>query len=355
MADDACLKADEARVLVSAIVDSSRDAILVLDRERRVHSANKAFLDLLGLGKAEIEGRLLREIDDGTWDLPELRRLLENDRPRKRAPQGVEVSHDFERLGPRRLFLNARRIDPLELILLIVDDITARAEARVQRRLLLAELKHRVKNTLALVQSVAVHTGRRAPSFEQFMIVFGERLRALGRVHDLVIRTNSAGADLGALVEEMLANHRVGGSEQVEIVGGPAWLDARQGQSVGLALHELASNAVRHGSLSVPAGRLRVGWRVEDRKGSRWLRLSWRESGGPPVRVPRTAGFGQTVIERAVAYELGGTTELRFEPDGLVYELAFPLASDVPGHALTPGLPGSKLAAADPKRRPGGA
>jgi two-component sensor histidine kinase len=168
------------------------------------------------------------------------------------------------------------------------------------------------------------------------MIVFGERLRALSRVHDLVVRTNWAGADVGDLVEQMLANHRVGTSQQVEIDGEAAHLDARQGQSVGLVLHELASNAVRHGALSVPAGRLRIGWRAEQRGGSRWLLLTWRESGGPPVGAPANTGFGRTVIERAAAYELGGTTDLRFEPDGVFYELAFPL-DQIRGESFRPG------------------
>jgi two-component system, chemotaxis family, CheB/CheR fusion protein len=318
------LPADETRILAGAIIDSTRDPILILDRELRIRSANEAFLELSGLGRAEIEGRPLYEVDGGAWDLPELRRLLEPARPNK-AAQGIELDHDFERLGRRRLLVSARRVVPLGLTLLIVDDVTARAEARAQRKLLLAELKHRVKNTLALVQSVAVHTGRRAPSFDQFMIVFGERLRALSRVHDLVVRTNWAGADLRDLVEQMLANHRVASSDQVEIEGEAAHLDARQGQSVGLVLHELASNAVRHGALSVPAGRLRIGWRAEHRGGTRWLCLTWRESRGPPVAAPASTGFGRTVIERAAAYELGGTTDLRFESDGLFYELAFPL------------------------------
>jgi two-component system CheB/CheR fusion protein len=319
------LQADEARVLVNAVIESARDPLLVLERDLRIRSANGAFLAFSGLRRAETEGRLLHEIDDGAWDLPELRRLLGKALPNRKAAQGVEVSHDFERLGRRTLLLNARRIAPLELTLLIVVDVTAPTEARAQRKLLLAELKHRVKNTLALVQSVAVHTGRRSPSIEQFMIVFGERLRALGRVHDLVIRTNSAGVDLRDLVEEMLANHRGQGSERVEIEGEPVHLDAKQGQSVGLVLHELASNAVRHGSLSAPPGRLRIAWRAEHRDGMRWLRLSWRENDGPPVEAPATAGFGRTVIEGACAYELGGSTDLRFEPDGLFYELAFPL------------------------------
>jgi two-component system, chemotaxis family, CheB/CheR fusion protein len=329
------LPADEARILASAIIDSTRDPILVLDRELRIRSANEAFLELSGLGRAEIEGRPLYEVDGGAWDLPELRRLLEPARPDRKAAQGIELEHEFERLGRRRLLVSSRRVVPLGLTLLIVDDVTARAEARAQRKLLLAELKHRVKNTLALVQSVAVHTGRRAPSFDQFMIVFGERLRALSRVHDLVVRTNWAGADLRDLVEQMLANHRVASSDQVEIEGEAAHLDARQGQSVGLVLHELASNAVRHGALSVPAGRLRIGWRAERRGGTRWLCLTWRESGRPLVGAPASTGFGRTVIERAAAYELGGTTDLRFEPDGLFYKLAFPL-DQTRGESLPP-------------------
>jgi two-component system, chemotaxis family, CheB/CheR fusion protein len=322
---DAGLQADEARDLVNAVVDSSRDPILVVDDELRVRTANGAFLDLFGLGRVDAEGRRLCELGSGAWNLPEVHRLLRRAPRGKGAAQGLEVSHDFERLGRRTLILSARRIDPLELTLLVLEDITARAEARAQRGLLLAELKHRVKNTLALVQSVAVHTGRRSSSFEQFMTVFGERLRALGRLHDLVIRSDSAGADLGDLVAEMLASHRVDGANRVEIDGGPEHLDARRGQSVGLVLHELASNATRHGALSVPAGKVRIAWQAEDRGGSRWLGLSWRESGGPVVHAPATAGFGQTVIERAAAHELDGTAKLRFDPGGLVYDLAFPL------------------------------
>jgi two-component sensor histidine kinase len=190
------------------------------------------------------------------------------------------------------------------------------------RRLLLAELNHRVRNTLAAVQSIAAQTARAAPDWGMFWEAFAGRLRAMARAHEtLATRGWPEGADLRALLATELAPYlnaagQVGPRAQLD--GPPVRLAPSAAVVLALAIHELATNAARHGSLSVPAGSILVSWTCSDEGGSPRLRLDWKEvSGPPPAEAPPRRGFGVRLLSKALPAQLAGRVALDFARDGL--------------------------------------
>lgn len=197
--------------------------------------------------------------------------------------------------------------------------IDARKEAEEQRRLLTAELSHRVKNTLAIVQALMTQTLLRSRSLPEFRAVYEGRLHALARAHDLLLRNEWRCIDLGTLVEAELAVF-ARSAGRVEAKGPSLLLSPRQGLALGLILHELVSNAARHGALSDDAGRVEIAWAEKARQ----VRLRWRERGGPPVAPAPADGFGLELIRRSTGYDLGGRAECIFSPEGVQWIVIFP-------------------------------
>jgi two-component sensor histidine kinase len=206
----------------------------------------------------------------------------------------------------------------------IARDITGQKRAERERELRLGELRHRVKNLLAMVRALARRTGAEGRSGEQYRDAFLGRLEAFAVAHELAFAAEG-GADLAALVGRVLEPY-AGERAAVEVAAGPAvTLAGSKVRALALVLHELATNAVKHGALSTPEGRVGVGWAVEGTDCARRLRLRWRERGGPRVGPPASRGFGTLLIERAAAGELGGPAELVFAPGGLRAEITVPL------------------------------
>jgi two-component sensor histidine kinase len=191
-----------------------------------------------------------------------------------------------------------------------------RDEREAHVRLIMRELSHRSKNLLAIVLAIARQTARTTTNFEEFDHRFNARIQALADAHDLLVEQQWAGAALDDLVRAQLSAF---GTERVTTKGGRVVLRAEAVQNVALALHELATNAVKYGALSVPQGRVTIEWEPHgDDPESRGVRLTWRESGGPPVTEPERKGFGRFVLERVTVNALGaGGTE--FKPTGLVW------------------------------------
>lgn len=203
-------------------------------------------------------------------------------------------------------------------------DITERKRATESLRRALRELDHRVKNTLALVQSVAEHTAISSSSLESFVADFRGRIGAMGRMHDALREKQWSNIDLRDLIALVVAPYRCAG-DGVRTEGGPCPIDAGLVQSLGMALHELAANAAKYGALSCDAGRVDVRWRVDhDNERSEILRITWQESGGPPVAVPEKRGMGLQIIEEGLRYEIGGGAEVHFEPGGARAEITIP-------------------------------
>jgi two-component sensor histidine kinase len=191
-----------------------------------------------------------------------------------------------------------------------------RDEREAHVRLIMRELSHRSKNLLAIVLAIARQTSRHTTSFSDFESRFNSRIQALADAHDLLVEQQWSGAPIDDLVKAQLAAF---GVEKVTCRGERILLKAEAVQNVALALHELATNASKYGALSVPAGKVNIDWvREPAESGERNLRLTWRESGGPPVTAPSQKGFGCFVLERVTVNALG-EGKLEFNPDGLVW------------------------------------
>ena len=207
-----------------------------------------------------------------------------------------------------------------------VRDISERKRAEEERELLARELSHRVKNILAVVQSLAMQTNGRIASVEAFRDTFVGRLRAMAHAHSMLLDAQWRGADLKILVETAIAAYRVDHPDVVEVEGGSVPITPKQGLGLSLVLHELGTNAAKYGALSRHEGRLRVSWQVEESNPSRRVRLQWQERHGPQVEPPTKKGFGMQLIERACSYELEGEVELDYAPEGLTCKVVFPVA-----------------------------
>lgn len=204
-------------------------------------------------------------------------------------------------------------------------DITDVKLAQEQQRLLINELNHRVKNTLATVQSVAMQTLRHAATTEQARDDFEVRLIALSRAHDVLTRENWEGASLRKIVRQAIEPYRRSEEDRFKVEGGPVWLPPRMALALAMALQELATNAVKYGALSTDAGRVAIEWTLDFADSAPQLRLRWSESGGPPVAAPARQGFGSRLIERSLARDLNGEVSLDFAPAGLVCTVDAPV------------------------------
>jgi len=213
----------------------------------------------------------------------------------------------------------------------VVQDITERKEAEERQKLLVDELNHRVKNTLATVQSLATQTARGTDSPDAFRNAFEGRLIALSLAHDQLTRRHWRSADLRDIVAGATKPHLAGAQEQIAISGEPLTVTPRVALTLALALHELTTNAAKYGALSVPSGHIDVGWRVERGPGKTpLLQIDWRERLGPPVERPKRQGFGSRFIEGSVSSELQGKATLDYDPAGLSCTMEIPLKLAAP-------------------------
>ncbi len=193
-----------------------------------------------------------------------------------------------------------------------------RAELHLRLRLLVNELNHRVKNSLATIQAIAAQSFTSAQPLHQAQEAFTNRIVALAEAHDLLTRENWEGAELHDIANRLVMLH--GGPSRFDLSGPSVRLSPRTALSLSMALHELATNAVKYGALSTPAGRILLRWARTPgaQSDTERLNLVWTERGGPPVTPPAKRGFGSRLIERGLAAELSGEAAIQFEPEGVV-------------------------------------
>jgi PAS domain S-box-containing protein len=258
--------------------------------------------------------------------------------------------------------------------IVVLRDITERRTAQDHQKFLLGELAHRSKNQLAVIQAIANQTTRSSQSLQEFRSNFSQRLNALAVSTDLLIMQNWSGVPLAKLVERMVHSF-VTHPSQIEYKGVPIMLSADAAQAIGLALHELGTNSVKHGAWSQPSGIVTVSWDVEPAQhdhrahdeptsagaatptnGSqppRQVCLSWSERNGPPVTVPKHSGFGQVVIEQMVAQKVGGTVEIAYKSEGFSWTLMIPTQhARVMSSAATPLSNSHRIDTAVPRQNP---
>lgn len=207
----------------------------------------------------------------------------------------------------------------------VVQDITERKAAERRQRLLIDELNHRVKNTLATVQSLAAQTARGAHSPQAFRDRFEGRLIALSKAHDQLTQHHWESADLRELLSGSLAPYAGIGPQRVVLRGEDVLLRPRAVVTLAMAVHELTTNAAKYGALSQPGGSIEIRWQPATADDGRTeLRIEWIERGGPPVVEPKQRGFGTKLIDGSIAAELRGQARLVFAPEGLRCEIAIP-------------------------------
>jgi two-component sensor histidine kinase len=189
------------------------------------------------------------------------------------------------------------------------------------------ELTHRSKNLLAVIQAIARQAAASTPNIDAFHREFGERLRGLARSHDLLVASDWQGASIGELVHSQLAFLGRTDQARVKVEGHSMTLTPEAAQNLGLALHELVTNAVKYGALSTPVGAVAVGWTVQNGPAAdERLLFTWRETGGPAAKTPSRRGFGHAVLEEIVPGMFGGSATLAFAPEGVTWTLDVPFA-----------------------------
>jgi two-component sensor histidine kinase len=196
-------------------------------------------------------------------------------------------------------------------------DITDRRQAEQHRDILMGELNHRVKNSLAVVQAIASQTLRGDISLPDARLAFSERLRVMARAHDLLVTSNWSGTDLASVIEATIDPHR-GGKSRFGISGPYVGLRPQLAVTFSLVLHELCTNAAKYGALSVPEGRVDITWTVTGLADKARLWWQWAETGGPAVKAPVRKGFGSSLIEQVLPMELLGEVKVTYDATGVV-------------------------------------
>jgi chemotaxis family two-component system sensor kinase Cph1 len=247
----------------------------------------------------------------------------ESVRGRSRAWTEVEVE-GAGMLSIAILEIMLRRLDLL---------VREREHARGQQDLLLAELDHRVKNTLATIQSMVRFSSRSAPDLPGFVEAIELRLQSMAKTHNALTQRRWEGAPLRGIVDDELRAHLHSG-EKVTVSGPDYVLEPKAAMAISMVLHELTTNAVKYGGLSAPGGALEVVWRETSRGGSLWLTLDWIETCVQPIAEPTRRGFGRTLLERVFAQDVDGRVTSAFAPRGMSYCLEVPMSrvslSDTP-------------------------
>ncbi|RYG62307.1 MAG: PAS domain S-box protein [Alphaproteobacteria bacterium] len=203
-------------------------------------------------------------------------------------------------------------------------DISERKGWEQHLRLLMRELTHRSKNLLAVIQAMARQTARHTDSVDMFIERFGARLHALAGSHDLLVQESWQRASISELLSSQLGHYSDLIGTQIIVKGPQVYLNPDAAQNLGMALHEMATNAVKYGALSTPNGQVTIMWEWKGQGAKRVLRLIWREKGGPTVKEPKSRGFGSQVIERNLTRALGADVKLDYAPTGFKAEMDLP-------------------------------
>ena len=317
------LSRQELRLRYEAIIELIAQPVYTLSPELTIQSWNPGAEQLYGYSPSEIVGRPARDLcPEG--DYADFEALEQEVRKhgcaasadiRRRRKDG-SIVHVILRLAPLRY-----EDGEISGYAAIAHDITERKAQERMRQLLLAELNHRVKNSLAMVLSIARFTARQSEGLEDFSERFSGRIQAMASAHDILTSTSWDGADLHTLISGQLT-HSDAREDRYSFVGPGVKLEPQAAVALALVLHELGTNASKYGALSASGGHLHLAWRMED--AGRALALRWQESGGPRVAPRSRRGFGSFIIEESLS-GLDGTAEMRFEPAGLVCDIRIPL------------------------------
>ena len=332
---------DHANADLRNLFDSTEVATVFLNRHLVIRSFTAAAADIYKLIPSDTGRPLTDIVTNLRYETlrADVREVLETLQTLERRLIRLDgEAHFLMRILPYR-----NEDSTVDGVLMTFVDVTSIVRAEQHQRLLVDELNHRVKNMLSVIISLATQTMRRANTPDQFSEVFLGRIHALTAAYTLVSRDSWLRIPLrDILVEELrpfMATHRT----NIILEGPSVTLEPRGALAIGMAIHELATNAVKYGALSVPEGDVSVAWHLEkgltEQDGDvQQLVIGWVERNGPPVRPPEQRGFGMTLIERGISHDLSGHAVVEFAPEGLRVVLRAPLVEPVAGEpAATEG------------------
>ena len=313
----------EARM--AAVANASLDALFGASLDGTIDAWNPAAERLFGYYAGEAIGQSL-EILSLPGQLSEIPAQLQRVRSgeaigpydtRRRRKDGAIIDVSIA-IGPAKSFDGT-----VTSISVIVHDITERKEWEARQRLMNRELAHRVKNSFAVLQSILRATLRTTPNPKDFADVFSGRLNSLAAAQDVVTAADWKFVELGALARHQLSSVAEIAGDRLTISGPAVQLATEHSVPLALIFNELATNAIKHGALSTPRGKIDLQWTVDgDEQSDKWLTIVWQEHGGPVVRAPSRRGFGLTLIEKSLA---SAKIDLQFLLEGLVCRIEFPL------------------------------
>ncbi len=319
--------AERANAELAAIVASSVDAIVSVDMAGNVTSWNAGAERLFEIAPAQMIGRPLAVALSGTTaDEREVygHQLLGGE------PSEIETRQLRRDGTPIDIWVTSAPIkgddDTLIGASLVIRDVSVHRKREDHIRFLMRELTHRSKNLLAVIQAMARQSMAKDLAPEEFVRRFTARLQGLAGSHDLLSAVEYKGASLLALLRSQLNHYEELFGTRILLNGEDMMLRPEAAQNIGVALHELSTNAAKYGALSNDEGVVTIAWSIVPDT-SRTLTLCWRESGGPPVVAPTRRGFGRVVMDRITGQALDGKSEIRFEPTGVVWTLIVPVKS----------------------------
>ena len=322
----------EAQTDLRIVLDSAADGLYCINREGIVTLCNAAFLRMLGFAREEdAVGRDVHDII--RYSRPNGSRYSREEAPMFRAARHGLHAHVTDEVFYRTdgtSFPVEYWVRPIvregeiQGAVCTFVNATERKQAEDRHQMINHELAHRVKNTLAIVQAIIGQTLRRVSNPHDALRTITDRLTALSQAHNVLTRSRTGNASIVDVVESAIAVHRPT-EDRIRINGPRIDLGTRASLALSLALHELCTNAQKYGALSSDSGKISIDWSVTGGAKDSRFKLTWKESGGPPVAQPKTRGFGSLLIGRALGHDFGGSTELRFEPGGVVWTLDAPL------------------------------
>ena len=317
--------------LYKLITDNASLALFIMDEKQQCVFMNPAAEKLTGFSLAELSGRTLHDYihhthPDGTpyplADCPIDQAFPKNDRE---SGEEVFVHKDGHFYDVRFTASPIRGPDGNPIGTVIeVEDVSERKRAERQIELLMREVNHRSKNMLAVVQAMASQTALRSDP-QDFAATFTQRLHSLAASHDLLVHNNWRGVGLAELASSQLAHFATGSRQRSAFAGPDVHLTPPAAQAIGMALHELATNAAKYGALSGQQGSVSLVWSLSPPEAPSEVRLRWEEKGGPTVLPPRRKGFGSRLICEMTQLSINGQARLDYHPSGLVWEVTAPL------------------------------
>jgi PAS domain S-box-containing protein len=342
------LRANEERFRTS-LLHSPLPMLLFDDREQ-ILALSQSWLEQTGYSNEElrrIEDWTARAYGERSGEVREqFRQIISTEPDTHSAELMIRTKDGRQRLWSFVSSALGTQSDGRRLFLCIAQDESERKAHEEQVHLLMREINHRAKNMLSLVQAIARQTAAREP--EDFIRHFTERIQALAANQDLLIKNEWQGVDIEDLVRAQLAHFADLVGSRITVHGSPVRLNAAAAQAIGLALHELATNAGKYGALSVDAGLVEVGWRLD----GDMFAMSWTERKGPPVSQPKRRGFGSTVVDQVMRQTVNGEVHLDFIPSGVAWNLTCPAANALERNAFYRNSQPSTRPAPAPARNP---